>query len=370
VNSAHESVLCVKLASRGDLLLAAPAFQRLRRTRPEAHLSLLVGRSCHDVASRLPYFDDIRVVDDAALFGSTSIARIRAGLAILRTMWKGPRNGSGESACGAFSEVIILHRDWRYSPLAWLAGIPVRRGFASARASRLLTHAYRAGEDEHHLDQYLGVAGFAGGGSTSLTGLFRFLPGEREEALAQATHLGFGGATRWVAFGFGGGKNVKTRTELKQWPLEHFQSLAELLSVNGFGVVWLGDEEDAAALGSPPVGVNLAGRLTVPASAAVLSACAAAVANDTMLLHLGAAVGTPMVGLFGPTDPAHYRPRNPDSTYRWLGHEAVPCSPCHREGFYPRCTFDHRCMKGLDVQSVLAAVLACARGAAVRAGES
>lgn len=360
-----ERLLLLKVASRGDLLLAAPAFRYLRERRPAAFITLLVGRSCEDVSRYLPYFDEIVILDDHSLLAGTWIQKLREAAGLLRTMrtWRMAAGRHHETA-----EILIFHRDWRYGLLAWLAGISVRRGFASRRGTAFLTHPYPAGGREHHADQYLGMSAFGDAANAddirpssspgvSMTGTWRFADAERESALLTAASHGYlPTAGDWVALGFGGGRNVKMSTELKSWPVERYKALAVELAAQGWKVVWLGDQADRERLGRPPLGLNLAGELSVPQTAAVLSTCSLVVANDTLVLHLAGALGRPTIGLFGPTDPAHYQPRGELGRSIWLGPELVPCSPCHRNGFYPPCRREHLCMTGLDVASVLAVV--------------
>jgi ADP-heptose:LPS heptosyltransferase len=217
-----------------------------------------------------------------------------------------------------------------------------------------LTYAYTAGAEEHHSAQYLGVVGADGDAELALSGGWKFSSGEEREAIAIASRLGFGGEEGpWVALGFGGGRNVKMAVEAKSWPLERYRRLATSLESAGARVVWLGDNEDARRLGSAFAGINLAGRLSVPQTAAVLATCDLAIANDTMLLHLAGALEVPAIGLFGPTNPAHYRPLHAGSDYLWIGGDALPCSPCHRDGYYPPCPFEQKCMRDLSVESVV-----------------
>jgi ADP-heptose:LPS heptosyltransferase len=105
--------------------------------------------------------------------------------------------------------------------------------------------------------------------------------------------------------------------------------------------------------------VCLAGKLTVAETATVLSACDRLVANDSFLLHLGEALGVPTVGIFGPTNPDHFRPLGARSTTLWLGPERVPCSPCAQQGgsYFPVCGYGHRCMREISVEAVLAALV-------------
>lgn len=338
-----ERVLCVKIASRGDLLLAAPAFRKLREDRPKAEITLLVGETCEDVARHLPYFDAIQIMNDRHLMAGTLSQKFGAAFSLFRNIRR------------EWNEILIFHRDWRYACIAWAAGVPIRRGFHSLLGNSFLTHSHNAGEQDHHTDQYLAMAGYptsSRDSPQSLAGVWKFRDGEREAGLKKAVAHGFSTEKMdWVALGFGGGRNVKTRTTLKTWPTVHYQRLAEQLEERGRRMVWLGDSEDATLVENLRVpGINLAGRLSISETAAVLCECRIAVSNDTLILHLSESLGVPTLGLFGPTDPSHYRPRGEHSKHLWLG---VPCSPCHRDGYFPPCSYEHTCMNALDVETVL-----------------
>jgi heptosyltransferase II len=338
-----ERVLCIKIASRGDLLMAAPAFKKLKEL--YSHVDLVVGESCKDVADHLPYFQHVLKIDDQKFFVGTLFQKIEAALHLTRLM-KG------------YAQVIIFHRDWRYGLLAKMAGVPLRKGFSSRRANAFLSHPYKAPLHEHHADQYLRMAlqgaKISDLGSSQLGGLWEFHASEREAHQKKLMQLGFEKSKeRWVALGFGGGKNVKTRTELKSWPLAHYLELADRLVSKGFKIVWIGDREDAGKLGEPKLGLNLAGKLTVAETAYLLSQCDKVVSNDTLALHLSEIVGTPVVGIFGPTDASHYHPRGAKADFLSLG---LSCSPCHRDGYFPPCPYNHRCMQELTVGSVAKSV--------------
>jgi heptosyltransferase-2 len=83
-----------------------------------------------------------------------------------------------------------------------------------------------------------------------------------------------------------------------------------------------------------------------------LKVARAAVSNDSGLVHVAAAMGTPTVGIFGPTSPWHWAPLNPLAGIIEARTE-VPCRPCHK----PTCRMvHHRCMRDIDMGQVLAAL--------------
>src|ERR1043165_7426354 len=124
-----ERLLCIKIASRGDLLLAAPAFRALRPARSRARITLLVGKSCEDMARHLPFFDEILTLDDRALLAGGLGEKLKAAWGLLSLL-----------KANAWSEALIFHRDSRYGLIARLAGIRIRRGLQRTEGACFLTH--------------------------------------------------------------------------------------------------------------------------------------------------------------------------------------------------------------------------------------
>jgi lipopolysaccharide heptosyltransferase II len=347
-----ERLLCIKIASRGDLLLAAPAFKQVRLRRPKAHLSLLVGASCAEVAQHLPFFDEIVQINDRELLSGNTFSKIKAAQRLLRIIRRGGIHSGLEDK--HYSEILIFHRDWRYGFLGWLAGVRTRKGFHRGWSSLFLTNSYKAPETEHHIHQYIHMSLSEKCDDQGSEGeIWKFGEGEKEKSLLKASQFGFDRSQKYCALAFGGGKNVKTQTQLKSWPVHHFKTFATMLKMKGYKALWLGDSEDAKMLSEDIIeGQNLAGKLSISEAASIISECKLLVGNDSFLLHLGEALRIPTLGLFGPTNPAHYRPLGKKSRYLWLG-ESLTCSPCHVDGYFPPCHFQHRCMNDLSPELVM-----------------
>ena len=138
----------------------------------------------------------------------------------------------------------------------------------------------------------------------------------------------------------------------KRWPPAHWRTLAGALVQRGHAVVGIGTAEERGLLDAPGVVSGFGVGLGV--AAALLRGARAAVANDSGLMHLATAVGTPVVALFGPTSPAFgYAP------YRTRGlvvEHDLPCRPCSAFGG-PHCPMrHHRCMIDLDPTRVTGAL--------------
>ena len=140
----------------------------------------------------------------------------------------------------------------------------------------------------------------------------------------------------------------------KLWPLAHYAALAGLLVERGFQV-WLlgsGKDRDAAAriaAGLEPVH-NLCGRTELVDAVDLIALCRAVVSNDSGLMHVAAAVGTPLVALYGSSTPAYTPPLTDRAEVLYLD---LDCSPCFKRD----CPLGHtQCLTRIDAGQALAAV--------------
>jgi len=141
----------------------------------------------------------------------------------------------------------------------------------------------------------------------------------------------------------------------KRWP--GFGDLAGRLAAQGFAVWIVGGPDEKALTAEIGAGQPQVRDLTGPdlRNAILALACAAvAVSNDSGLLHVAAALGTPTIGIFGPTSPWHWAPLNPLAAVIETRTE-LACRPCHK----PTCRLKHhRCMRDIPAADVMAAVSA------------
>ena len=215
----------------------------------------------------------------------------------------------------------------------------------------------------HHIHHYLHLVATLGGNPAPVAPQLNVLP--EEIALARAK---FGMREGTVWFGLNPGAEYGPA---KRWPKEKFIAAArELQQHTGCGWVIFGGPSDrslaeniAGALAerapthTAQVVLNLAGRTTLRELCAALKACAVLLTNDTGPMHVAAAVGTPVVALFGSTSPELTGPGLPGNPRHALLKSDAPCAPC----FLRECPVDFRCLNGLGVQRVVAAVTRAVR---------
>jgi lipopolysaccharide heptosyltransferase II len=246
-----------------------------------------------------------------------------------------------------FEEAWLLPNSFRAALLTFLAGISERIGYSTDRRGGLLTTAVpvplRTGHQLRDYDALLRTRGVA----PDLEAPRLALP---EGAVRKADQ-----ALRWVE-----GRPLALLAPgaafswTKRWPEDRFGRLGASLGNREWAVgiaIGPGEREqarrvcDAAQLSLPVLGAD---RNPVEL-AALLSQARVVVANDSGPMHLAAAVGTPVVAFFGPTDPGRTGPTGAPAK---VLDRYVFCSPC----FLKECPFQHECMREITVEMALAAV--------------
>ena len=159
-----------------------------------------------------------------------------------------------------------------------------------------------------------------------------------------------------IALAPGGAKNVLRDQPLKRWPLSLYVELASRARALGWGVVITGtaSEEWVCAPFRELAALDLVGKTSLVDLVAVYNRCSAVVTHDSGPMHLAALAGTPLVALFGPTDPAWFAARRNNVRVLWGGSE-LACRPCYDGRDYARCP-DNLCMRSITVEAVVDAL--------------
>jgi lipopolysaccharide heptosyltransferase II len=256
---------------------------------------------------------------------------------------------------GRYDLVVDLQGLFRSGLLAWLSGCPRRVGLATGREGSPWFYTQRVPVPTHGMhavDRYLLVATALG---AALPGVpsFRFLEQDTDreavQRLLQREHVPHD--RPWVAM------SVSARWPTKRWPAEYFAQAADSLTREGFGpIVFIGgpsEQADSARVQSlmRTPSVDFTGQTEVGLLPTLLRQAAALVTNDSGPMHIAAAVGTPVVAVFGPTDPVRTGPYG--CGHSVLTHD-VPCRPCLSR----RCrhTVSLACLSGVAPEQVVQAV--------------
>jgi heptosyltransferase-2 len=312
----------------GDAILSIPALQAIRAREPEAEITILARRWV------------------AALFRGQNLAD---KLLVLEDL----PDPSGALRRMNFDSAILFQNAFHAAWLTWRAGIHERIGYARDGRSWLLTRAVpvpAAGEIPKHESYYylelLRRAGWLGAMPQVDEIRLKVSPESRERATSAIIGASARATARRIAFAPGAAYG-----SAKCWPAERFAELADrLIARFDADVILFGapSERDiasriASSMRHHPV--NLTGETSIEDLPAHFSGCDLFIGNDSGAMHVAAAVGVPVVAIFGSTDPEGTAPVTPRRT---LVRMAPSCSPC----FLRTCPVDHRCMTRIEVQMV------------------
>jgi heptosyltransferase II len=244
-----------------------------------------------------------------------------------------------------YGQSLIMPRTWKAALAPTLAGIPVRSGFVGEWRFGLINDL-RFGEKKlpRMIDQCAALALPANAQLPADWPLPELVvPPAELAAWRERTQLRRGRAVALAPGAVG---------PSKRWPAAYYRELATTLSAEGVDVWIIGGPGEKALAQEISAGLANVRDLTgTDLRNAILALAGADVAlsNDSGLLHVAAALGTPSIGIFGPTSPWHWAPLNPLAAIVQAQIE-LDCRPCHE----PTCRLvHHRCMRAISASHVM-----------------
>jgi heptosyltransferase-2 len=326
----------------GDLVMSGPALHAIHDTFPGAHLAVLVRR---ELAS---FYDGAMWVDEVIPYGlRTGVAGLFDQLAVVRRI-----------RAGHFDLAVVLPNSFRSALWMSLAGVQRRAGYDADRRGFMLSHkvAPRADVQSAHQVYYW------------LTMVAETIGAK---GAAAAYHLDVNVQSRdkmriWLA-------NRRMRPECplialapvaaygpaKEWPVERYAALADLLAErHGAECVLVGGIDDRPqceriATQCKSGALVAAAETSVGELIGLLSLCHGFAGNDSGCMHLAGALGVPTVAIFGSTNPKRTGPLGPHCKIIYRGLE---CSPCLAR----TCRFGHyNCLRDIAAEEVAGALEEC-----------
>jgi heptosyltransferase-2 len=324
----------------GDAIMALPALRAVRARFPEAHISIVARPYVADI------YRDQQICDRLINY---DVQGAHAGIL-------GRERLAGELRLQSIDVALLLQNAFDAAWLAWRAGISERIGYARDGRSLLLTKAVPVpGPGEippHEKFYYLELLRRAGwGDSQSDVTSIAMTVSEEKRALAADFLLKSGARPQSLRIAIGAGASYGSA---KCWPPARFAEVANRLqSQSDADIILFGTAAETAVSNAISADlrrapIDLTGKTAIADLPALLSQCHLFIGNDSGAMHVAAAVGLPVVGVFGPTDPLGTAPVTPRCT---IVQEKPYCSPC----FLRRCPTDHRCMTKVTPDMVEAA---------------
>lgn len=324
----------------GDAVMALPAIADVRRRFADSRLVVGARAGIADLFRLVPFVDEVVTLDwrgefwkRGALDGDATRLRDRgAGVAVLFP--------------NSFASALLARR----------AGIDERWGYASDLRRRLLTRgARRPRHAMHQGEYYQALVHELGMENGPLEPEVAVPAAALEAARDLLRERGWSGTTPFVALAPGAAYG-----RAKQWIPAHVVRLVRrLVDEHGVTCVLVGSRGDAAATADIRTAagpsrsdriIDLAGATSLERLAGVLSLAQACVSNDSGAMHLAAAVGTPVVAIFGPTIETATRPLTRRGGRADVLTHRVWCRPC----MLRECPLAHRCMTGVTPDRVIA----------------
>ena len=249
-----------------------------------------------------------------------------------------------------YDQAIVLPNSWKSALPVWFAGIPIRTGYVGEQRWGLLNDARRLDKTALPMtaQRFAALADGSDAYTPDLDSLRPALEPCRETALATAVEFGIKPESTRILVLCPGAEYGPS----KQWPADYYADIARSRLDQGWQVLLMGSDNDAAIDGHIDRRcenrcVDLTGRTSIAQAVHLMALCTAVVSNDSGLMHVAAALGKPLVAIFGSTDPGHTPPLSANHRIEYLG---LSCSPC----FKRQCPLEHlECLRGISPDSVL-----------------
>ena len=318
----------------GDMVLLTPALRALKYAYPESNLALLLRPRVAGLMATHPYVDTC-IIDTKNRGGYRSVAEL--------VRWIRE---------AAFDVAVVLHpTSFRNALLPFLARVPVRVGTNVGGRGLLLTASCPDTTDVHEVHRYLRVLALLNINPASDFLEFWHTDTDREMIRDRLQAEGVSATDRLVAL------NLGTTWRTKRWDVANFAEVIYQIGhlIPEARVVLIGSSTEqslAADLPASLPAINLIGSTSILQLGALLERCELCLTCDSGPMHIAAAVGTPTIALFGPTDPARHKPYG-------AGHIAlekpIECRPCYKRTCH-RQDAPHLCMTEIGPAEVIKAL--------------
>jgi heptosyltransferase-2 len=329
-------VLIVPYVWIGDFVRCHSVVKLLRAQAPDRPVDIVSSTLCAPLADYMPGVRKAIVID---------LPRRRLGVALQRQLANTLREGH-------YGQALVMSRKWKAALAPWLAGIPLRTGFTGEMRFGLLNDL-RAGERKlpRMIDQ-MGALALPKDASLPSDWPLPELKVLGPELARWRENNGLSAESKPIVALSPGAVGAG-----KAWPPGHYAELARALANESASVWILGgpNESKIAKQIAETAGPRVRDLTSNDLRNAILALAAAdvSVTNDSGLMHVSAAIGTPTVAIFGPTSPWHWKPLNPISAILEPPGDEAAAKRAAVEG---NDAVAHRRTDDVAVETVLAAV--------------
>ncbi|MBO0778661.1 MAG: lipopolysaccharide heptosyltransferase II [Ktedonobacteraceae bacterium] len=347
-------ILVIRLDLIGDLVMSLPVVRTLKRTYPDAQIDLLATPgSASILAGADPDLREVITYDPNIWRRPTALLRPRN--------WREARALRQRLRANHYDLAVSVFGPWA-AILAVLSGAPRRVGYGAEGYPGFMTDSapgrhWQPGEHLHEIDYDLLLASMAGATIQPEDRSLRLYVSTQAQQEIEALLLqeGFRPDRPLIACHV-----TSNNGQSKRWPIPYWSTLIDrLIQEDDANIVLTGAPVDLSiikavldrvqARSSSPI--NMAGKTSLAQLAALLQRTNLLITGDSGPMHIAAAVGTALIAIHGPTDPAHSGPISPQAT---VLRSDIWCSPCyHAQGPADCRFFTTQCMKNITPDQVL-----------------
>jgi len=350
-------ILVIRLDLIGDLVLSLTAVRALKRTYPQAEIDLLAIPSSAKVALHDPHLSEIITYDPNIWRRPQALVRPknwRDAQVLLRHLHE-----------RHYDLAVSVYGPWA-GTLAVLSGAKRRVGFGRESYPGFMTDSVPGGlpgrmrhwiplDDKHEVDYCLDLAQAAGATITPDDRIPHLeVDAQSQQEIEQLLRKEGMQADKALIACHVSSNNGQS----KRWPIPYWATLLDrLMREEGVQIVLTGApvdlpiiEEVVRRMREQPI--NLAGKTSLPQLVALLYRADLIISGDSGPIHMASALGTPIIGIYGPTNPSLSGPVSPDAI---VLRSDIWCSPCYNAKSPADCRFHTtQCMKNITPSQVLA----------------
>lgn len=319
-------ILCFHLNQIGDLAFSLPALKCIRDSFPDAHITSVVRPGMKEILESTGLVNEVLSRKSGLNIDKFRLARCLAS--------------------GKPDVAIVFSQSAGSALLAYLSRAPKRIGFINTSLGFLLTSQFEFNHPPSTVNN-LRLVEAIGGDITcrDYSGLLKVTAEQSKRAnqLLEAHGVGPDDAIAAISPGTSGRRSVK------EWTDEGFAAIGKYLFEHGLKPIILGVTPAYNIVKENSAILDLSGKTNLGEVVAILARSKVLIAVDSGVMHLGAAVGTPVVGLYGSSNPAITGPQGEGHIVVTSG---ADCSPCVRT----ECSLARKCMIDLKPEAVISAV--------------
>lgn len=326
LGSFGQRIIVIDLLYLGDLMFATPFFKELRKNFPKARIDLIVNSAFHSIMEDNTNLDNV--------YAYNKQWTLKQSIEFAKQIRK-----------NNYDLGINIHGSWRSAIILRLINPTYTIGYGK-KGQLFLNRRLAQPHNQHMVDVYLNLLkemNLRAEPSLPYLELKKSVQDEIDKKLIQ---WGINPEEKLIALNAGG------TWPTKRWTVNGFAQLADILNRKYGKVIFVGSAGDLSLVEAivdlmETKPVIATGKTTLPELAALLARCDLVISNDSGPVHVAAAVGTPTITIFGPSDDLKYRPLGENHK---IVKTTIECRPCGKH----QCPLSHhRCMTEIKVDDII-----------------